>query len=52
MARGVGSANRHAQRPDSLAPFRRRARWRQLRQLVFGVLVTLSIVVTLVVWIV
>jgi hypothetical protein len=52
MARGVGSANRRTQRPDSLAPFRRRARWRQLRPLVFGVLVTLSIVVTLVAWIV
>lgn len=50
MARGMGSANRRTQRPDSLAPFRRRARWRQLRPLVFGVLFTLSIVVTLLAW--
>jgi len=50
MARDMDSANRRTQRPDSLAPFRRRARWRQLRPLVFGVLITLSIVVTLLAW--
>ena len=50
MARGVGSANRRTQRPDGLAPFRRRARWRELRPLVFGVLITLSVVVTLLAW--
>lgn len=50
MPGNVGSANRHTRRLDSLAPFRRRAQWRQLRPLVFGVLITLSIVVTLAVW--